>query len=67
MSGLELLKTAINEGVKVLPKNFLKSNGFQTKYLGSRCGLGVIDTPEEIGVYVIETGEFKDEVFYEWV
>ena len=65
MQGIELLKVAINEGVVVLPKNFLSDNGIAAKFVGISRKFehyGYI----EVCVYVIEEdGELKDKVVYQ--
>lgn len=63
MVGIELLKVALEEGVKVLPTHFLKDNNIKAKYLGDKhCG----EINEDVCVYVIEEeGEFKDKVVYQ--
>lgn len=66
MSGLELLKTAINEGVKVLPINFLKDNNIKAKYLGISDKCFADTTCGRARVYLIEEeGELKDKIVYQ--
>ena len=66
MSGLELLKTAINEGVKVLPINFLKDNNIKAKYLGISDKCFADTTCGRAKVYIIEEeGELKDKIVYQ--
>lgn len=66
MSGLELLKTAINEGVKVLPINFLKDNNIKAKYLGISDKCFADTTCGRAKVYLIEEeGELKDKIVYQ--
>ena len=63
MVGIELLKVALEEGVKVLPVHFLKNNNIKAKYLGEKY-YGEIN--EDVCVYIIEEeGEFKDKVVYQ--
>ena len=64
MQGIELLKVAINEGVDVLPKNFLSDNDIAAKFVGlSRDKFAGYP---EVCVYVIEEdGELKDKVVYQ--
>lgn len=61
MTGIEILKLALEEGVKVLPRDFLKRNNIKSQCLG-RKKAGSMD---ECAVYLIEEeGEFKDKVVY---
>lgn len=58
MKGIEVLKAALEAGVKVLPKDFLEDNGIKAKFLGG------VDR-ECYNAYLIEEeGEFKDKVVY---
>jgi len=64
MNGIEILKLALEEGVKVLPKNFLKDNNIKAKCLG-RSDLHKQLSSDGYAVYLIEEeGEFKDKVVY---
>lgn len=64
MTGKDLLKMALQENVKVLPKNFLSDNNIKVKFLGER------ENPIEFGyvkVYVImEEGELNGKVVYQY-
>jgi hypothetical protein len=64
MSGIEILKLALEEGVKVLPRNFLKDNDIKAKCLG-RSAKNKSLSMDGYMVYLIEEeGEFKDKVVY---
>lgn len=65
MQGIELLKVAINEGVDVLPKDFLSDNGIAAKFVGLSRKFEYYGYLE-VCVYVIEEdGELKDKVVYQ--
>ena len=64
MKNLDLLKVALEEGVKVLPTHFLQDNNIKAKYLGDKY---YDQTNDDVCVYVIEEeGEFKDKVVYQY-
>ena len=65
MTGLEILKLALEEGVKVLPKNFMKDNSIKAKCLG--YSEKNVMSLEGTGYYIYlieEDGEFKDKIVY---
>lgn len=65
MTGIEVLKVALEEGVKVLPKNFMKDNSIKAKCLGYSQKNAKILEGSGYYVYLIEEdGEFKDKVVY---
>lgn len=65
MNGIEILKVALKEGVKVLPKHFLKDNGIKAKFLGVNENAMFVGH-NEVAVYLVEEdGELKDKVVYE--
>ena len=65
MSGIEILKLALEEGVKVLPKNFMKDNSIKAKCLGYSEKNAMKLEGGGYYVYLIEEdGEFKDKIVY---
>lgn len=65
MNGIEVLKIALEEGVKVLPKQFLKDNSIKAKCLGYSEKNAMKLEGAGYFVYIIEEeGEFKDKVVY---
>ena len=66
MSGIEILQIALDEGVKVLPINFLKDNNIKAKYLGISDKCFADTTYGRAKVYLIEEeGELKDKIVYQ--
>ena len=66
MTNLELLKTAIQEGVGALPKNFLQENNIKAKSLGIAYDKEIGGFLVDVRVFVIEEdGELKDKVVYQ--
>ena len=61
MTGINLLKAALDNGVKVLPTHFLEHNDINATYLGD------VDR-ECYSAYVIEEdGELKDKVVFQYI
>jgi len=64
MSGIEILKLALEEGVKVLPRNFLKDNDIKAKCLGRSTKNKSLSMDGYMVYLIEEEGEFKDKVVY---
>ena len=65
MNGLDLLKIALEEGVKVLPHGFLKDNNIKAKCLGYSEKYAMKLDGTGYYVYLIEEeGEFYGKVVY---
>lgn len=66
MDKIELLKTALAEGIKILPIDFLKENAIKAKFLGHK---NVEDRYTNrcvyVGLYVIEEDELKGTLVYQ--
>lgn len=62
MAGIELLKVALNEGVKVLPPNFLEDNNINSTYVGN-VGIG----GRGASVHVINEEPLNGTVVRQWL